>query len=177
MTEITSIPKPLTELQVADNGHPHRFTIVRLRPDISAHWPIMGDVLTRLTQFIHRLSLESPPAVVHQYVRTYWANGNEQVAVWAGLDGDKVIGHALAMMEVSWGIPYGMIVQLEVDRPYASEVQQRKWMLAELIAWAKAQGATCLKMLTPRTPEVWTRLAGFHVDKVLMKRSLDDNTT
>jgi hypothetical protein len=78
----------------------------------------------------------------------------------------------IAMIELSWGVPYAILTQVELDSPYLATAAQRRWLMADMDTWAASQGATKIKTLTPRNPDVYPRHNGFHVDKVLMIREV-----
>jgi hypothetical protein len=151
-------------------------TIVRLRPTIAAHWRSVGALIDRIPAFMRRFQLESDPAVVTAHVTSFWATGAETVALWVMLDGEAVVGHLIAVMESLWGVPYAMVLQVEVDHPYMLTPEQHQTSLDEVKAWAVSQGATRLKMLTPRDPDAWARHSGFMFDKALLSLSLSGGT-
>ena len=167
-----------TPLEMRQNGHGvrrqgARCLLVRLDPTHSVHRVLMCAVLDRIPAFLARLHSDNPPGTVQRYLHTHWAAGNPSVAVWAACtQAGQVVGHVIAMIEVSWGIPYAMLTQTELDPPYLTTAVQRRALFAEMDAWAASQGATKIKTLTPRNPEVYPRHNGFHVDKVLMVREV-----
>lgn len=151
----------------------HPTAVVRLSPSIPAHWAIVGAITTRIQAFSQRYRLESDPVIVSRHITSFWASGSDTVALWAAVYGeDRLCGHAITVMEVFWGTPYGMVLQAEVDAPYTLTLSQREGMLTEMSAWAKGQGGSCLKMLTPRNPDVWIRHSGFEFDKTLLRLAL-----
>lgn len=149
-------------------------TILRLRPTVAAHWRHAGVLVDRIPAFIRRFGLESNPAVVTAHLTSFWAAGAETVGLWVMLDEHQVVGHMAAVMEAVWGIPYGMVMQVEIDSPFTLTPAQHQAILAEVSQWARAQGATSLKMLTPRNPEAWMRHSGFVFDKALLTLPLTD---
>lgn len=150
--------------------------VVRLLPSVPEHWAIMGTITQRIPSFIAKFELPSDPTTVVRHLTSFWACGSEAVAFWAAMDGEKVCGHAIGIMETSWNIPYGMVMQTEVDHPYILSLDQQHDIVEQLSVWAKTQGATCLKMLTPRNPDAWTRYSGFEFDKTLLKLSFKATT-
>lgn len=125
------------------------------------HWRHIGTLVARIPAFIQRFRLESDPCVVTSHLTSFWAAGSEAVGLWVMLDGETVIGHLIAVIESLWGVPYGMVMQVEIDHPYTLTLDQHGAIMAEVSTWARGQGATSLKMLTPRDPEAWMRHSGF----------------
>lgn len=158
------------------NGHAKHSVnptaIIRLLPSVEDHWALVGALVTRMQAFIKRFHLEPDPVVVTKHLTSFWAAGAETVAFWVALDGNRVCGHAVDIIEHFWGAPYGMVMQAEVDHPYVMTLQQRHEMKSEMAAWARAQGATSLKMLTPRDPDAFILYSGFVFDKTLLKMPL-----
>lgn len=153
----------------------HVSAVVRLLPAVPEHWALVGTLTTRIPAFIQRFHLESNPIMVVRHLTSFWAAGAETVAFWAAMDGEVVVGHAIGIIETSWGVPYGMVMQTEVDAPYTLSLEQQHGIVESLSTWARSQGASCLKMLTPRDPDAWTRYSGFEFDKTLLKLSLKES--
>lgn len=154
--------------QAARGSHPT--TVLRLTPSEEVHWALIGQLMTRMRAFMSRFHVESDPAVVTTHLSSYWAAGSPMVACWVALtDEGRLIGHTVGAIEYLWGVPYGMIMQAEVDAPYTLTLAQHQAMLADLTAWAKVQGATSLRMLTPRNPDAWMRHSGFIAEKTLLR--------
>lgn len=169
MTECaTYIPQPVT-----CNGHVRRCILTRLSPTQSDHRVMMCAVIDRIPAFLERLHSDSPASVIQTYVHVHWLSGSQAVAIWAAhtVTG-QVIGHVIATMEVSWGVPYAMLIQTELDSPYLTTAAQRNALFHEMDVWAASQGAKTIKTLTPRNPKVYPRHNGFHMDKVQMVRHI-----
>lgn len=164
--------------QVSTNGQrparQHaRCVISRLDHTKSEDRVVMCTVADRIPRFLARVHSTNPADVVQRHIHTYWISGNQSVAVWAAKNGSgSVVGHVIAMIETSWGIPYAMLIQTELDSPYLTTAAQRRTLFAEMDAWAASQGATTMKTLTPRNTAVYPRHNGFTVDKVLMVRDV-----
>lgn len=154
----------------------NKTTILRLRPTVAAHWRHAGALVERIPAFIRRFGLESDPAVVTAHLTSFWAAGAETVGLWVMLDAERVVGHLIAVMETLWGVPYGMVMQVEIDHPFTLTPEQHHTMLGEVAQWAQAQGARSVKMLTPRDPEAWMRHSGFVFDKALLTLPLTVTT-
>lgn len=150
-----------------------RCALRRLDPAVSDDRVTMCAVIDRIPAFLARVQSDNPPLYVQRYIHSHWTAGHQAVAVWAATSPlGRVVGHVIAMIELSWGIPYAMLTQTELDSPYLTTAAQRRVLFAEMEAWAASQGATKIKTLTPRNPDVYPRHNGFHVEKVLMVREV-----
>ena len=150
-----------------------QMTLVRLTPDDPSHWVLMGETLRRMARFVALLELDTPIDTMLQYVRTHWAANSPTVALWVMIHQGGIVAHALAVLESAWGVPYGMVVQVQVNHGIHMGRADRLAFLEAVEAWARSQGATSLKMLTPHLPKVWQRLAGFTFDKYLLKKPIE----
>lgn len=173
MTPTAVRDKPLT----TTNGRPERVAarmeFRRMDHTNSEHRLLMCTVADRIPAFLTRFSPDNPAELIQRFIHSHWLMGSATFAIWAALSPlGRVIGHVIAQIEVAWGVPYVMILQVEIDSPYTTTGVQRRELLAEMDVWAKTQGATKMKTLTPRNVAVYPRHCGFHVDKVLMVRTV-----
>lgn len=162
---------PTEQAKTGSIHHPSH--LLRLRSTDTAHWAYVGTLIARMHQFSLAHHLEADPVTVSRYITSLWATGGETVALWvACTEEGTVCGHTVATLEQFWGVPYGMVMQAELDHPYIMTAAQVREMMSELSTWAKAQGGTSLKQLTPRNPEAWLAHSGFQFDKTLLKLPL-----
>jgi hypothetical protein len=165
--------------QAIQNGHGlrrsvARAVIIRLDPATSADRVTMCAVIDRIPAFLARLHSDNPPGIIQRFIHAQWIAGNQTVAVWvARNERGHVVGHLIATIEHAWGVPFAMLIQVELDTPYLTTAVQRRALCAELDAWAASQGATTIKTLTPRNPDVFPRYNGFTADKMLMVRKVE----
>lgn len=174
MTTIATINQPTTHTNGQRPARTvRRCLLTRLTPDVSVHRLLLCAVIDRIPAFLARLHSDNPPEFVQRYIHSHWAAGHQAVAVWAAHTPEgRVVGHVIALVETSWGVPYVMLTQTELDSPYLTTAAQRRALFADMDRWAASQGATKIKTLTPRNPDVYPRHNGFHVDKVLMVREV-----
>ena len=163
----------MESMPIIQNGHAHpTLQIVKLTPQETDHWRLFPLAMERVKEFLARFHLESPPETVTQYFKTYWAAGGDNVAVWVVLQDGAMVGHCVAAMESSWGVPYAMVMQLELNHGITATKAERQAMMASIEEWTRSQKATTIKMLAIAPPEVWHRHAGFTLDKYLMVRQI-----
>lgn len=170
---ILSAPSDCLSDSPVTRGETKRCELVRLNYHTTEDHLRMCVIAERIPAFLARVGSDNPPDVVRRFIHSQWVMGSPSVAVWAALSPlGRVVGHVIAIMETSWGQPYAMLIQTELDSPYLTTAAQRKSLFAEMDAWASSQGATKIKTLTPRNPDVYQRHNGFTVDKVLMIREV-----
>lgn len=173
MTNTLTLERPASTNGQRGSRSVRRCVISRLNPSLSADRVMMCAVVDRIPAFLTRLHSDNPAPLIQRHVHANWISGNQSVAVWAARDAEqRVVGHAIATIEHSWGIPYAMLIQVEIDTPYLTTAAQRRTLLADMDAWASSQGAKKMKTLTPRNPDVFPRYNGFVADKMLMVREV-----
>lgn len=174
MTETAVLDRP----QIITNGHGPvrslaRHTLTRLDHTKSHHCVLMCAVADRIPRFLARLGSDNPAELIQRFIHSSWLMGSPTFAIWAAQSPTgAVVGHVIAQVESAWGVPYVMLLQTELDRPYITTAAQRRALFADMDVWAASQGATTMKTLTPRNPDVYPRHNGFTVDKVLMVRKV-----
>ena len=154
---------------------PQQPILRRLHRTVAGSSQYLDTVLERVRQASTRFG-GFGEALVHQTWKQY-ADGTPTLGLWAALDGETIIGHALAdirgwdFQTVAW------VTQVVMDE--AAPPTLKTTFLLALDGWVKDVNAqyatqpnwkpvTKILMLTGRDAKAWEKHAGFHVMQTLM---------
>lgn len=134
-------------------------------------WALLPQLAARIHDFGVRMGQADIDPLVKK-VEAAFVVPMETVAAWVAVDGDRVVGHLLAVEDDWTGRKIGFVLQAEMDGGHLPSAIKRE-AGHELEAWARGRGYGSLLMLTSRPPEAWRRF-GWHRVRSLMGKDLGD---
>lgn len=98
-------------------------------------WVLMPQVLDRIRRFCREYESVADPEFLCQQVMNHFAVGAPNVAVFAILSEEGLVGHVLADTSVWAGSSWATILQYETDSAQSEVDRQQGWRVVE--AWAR----------------------------------------
>lgn len=147
--------------------------LIRLDRKLDRAWALLPQVAARILDFGVRMGQADIDLLVKK-VEAAFVVPMDTVAVWLAVDGERVLGHLLAVEDDWAGQKIGFVLQLSMDGGRVPE-DVRRLANQELEAWARGHGYRKLLMLTRRGAfRAWRRLYGFDLFRYLMTKELGD---
>lgn len=147
--------------------------LVRLDRKNDRAWALLPQLSARILDFGVHAGQRDIDLLVKK-VEAAFVVPMETVAAWAAVEGERVIGHLLAVEDEWAGEKVGFVLQLSMDGgriPAAVRTDAQR----ELDAWARSHGYRKLLMLTRRgTLRAWRRCYGYRLERFLMAKELGD---
>lgn len=148
-----------------------------LHRDSKGSTRLLEPVLDRIRAMSHRFEGDAD-ALVNDVWKCF-AERSAFLGLWAGLDGEEVIGHMLAFIKQWDGQWVAWVTQLEVDRPMTKALREAG--VAALEEWVEQfnfsfqnQGVRIndILMSTPHSLKAMRRLFGFEEYRSIGRRHL-----
>lgn len=146
--------------------------LLRLDRKNDRAWALLPQLSARILDFGVRTGQGDIELLVKK-VEAAFVVPMDTVAAWVAVDGDRVVGHLLALEDDWTGQKVGFVLQAEMDGGHLPVAIHRE-AKHELEAWARGRGYRMLLMLTSRAPGAWARRFGWHRVRSLMGKELGD---